>query len=468
MSFPTSINYMSEDTRAVELSKRIPREFTLGVATASWQIEGDSQGRGRSIWDDFADIPGNIKDGTKADPACDHVNRLDQDLDILANLGVDAYRFSVSWPRVIPGHKKPSASGIDFYSRLIDGLLERNIRPALTMYHWDLPSELEEKGGWLNRDIHNYFAEYADTLATHFGDRVAMWATLNEPWVSAFLGYATKMHAPGLGNPAAGLEAGYRLMTAHGAAMSVLREHKVSQPGTVLNLTQVIAEDAAAADAAEHLDSLHNKFWLDLLAGRGIDSSLVERTAALTDWSFVDESQLASISQPIDWLGINYYTPIRVAGTGAGTSTEVQGQDFALYPGTPAGATMASREPRTEMGWEIFAPSMTETLKQTAERLPGVPLYITENGGAFDDKLVDGEIHDADRVDYYQNHISAALDAIDQGVDLRGYFAWSMMDNIEWAEGLEKRFGIYYVDPINQERLPKDSAKLIQFLATNR
>jgi len=459
---------MSEDTRATQLLERIPSEFTLGVATASWQIEGDSQGRGRSIWDDFADIPGNIKDGTKADPACDHVNRLDQDLDILANLGVDAYRFSVSWPRVIPGHKTPSVSGIDFYSRLIDGLLERNIKPVLTAYHWDLPSELEAKGGWLNKDIHNYFAEYVDLLAKNYGDRVDRWATFNEPWVSAFLGYATKMHAPGLGVPAAGFESAYRLMTAHGAGMSMLRDHNVRSPGLVLNLTTVIAEDAAAADAAEHLDSLQNKFWLDLLAGRGISPGLIERTQGITDWSFIDESQLASISQPLDWLGINYYTPIRVAATGAGTSTEVQGQDFALYPGTPAGATMASREPRTEMGWEIHAPSITETLKQTAERLPGVPLYITENGGAFDDKLVDGEIHDADRVDYYLNHISAALDSKDQGVDLRGYFAWSMMDNIEWAEGLEKRFGIYYVDPSNQERIAKDSAKLIQYLAKNR
>lgn len=459
---------MSEDTRANELSLRIPREFTLGAATASWQIEGDSAGRGSSIWDDFAAVPGNIKDGTVADPACDHVNRLDEDLDILADLGVDAYRFSVSWPRVKPGHEAPSAKGIDFYNRLIDGLLERNIKPVLTAYHWDLPSELEAKGGWLNKDIHNYFAEYVELLATNYGDRVEMWATFNEPWVSAFLGYATKMHAPGIGDPASGLEAAYRLMSAHGAGMSVLRDHNVKSPGIVLNLTTVIAEDDGAKAARDHIDMLQNEFWLDLLAGRGIDGGLIERTKGLTDWGFVDPAQLESIAQPIDWLGINYYTPIRVSSQSTGTEPAAQGQDFSLYPATPTGVQMASRDPRTEMGWEIHAPSMTSTLLQTSERLPGVPLFITENGGAFDDKVVNGEVHDSGRVDYYLNHIAAALDARDQGVDLRGYFAWSLMDNIEWAEGLAKRFGIYYVDPINQERIAKDSAKLIKFLATNR
>ena len=459
---------MSEDTRASQLLERIRSEFTLGVATASWQIEGDSKGRGSSIWDDFAAVPGNIKDGTTADPACDHVNRLTEDLDILGDLGVDAYRFSVSWPRVMPGHQAPSSNGVDFYNRLIDGLLERNIKPVLTAYHWDLPSELEAKGGWLNKDIHNYFAEYVDLLAKNYGDRVDRWATFNEPWVSAYLGYATKMHAPGLGVPAAGLESAYRLMAAHGTGMSVLRNHNVKSPGLVLNLTTVIAEDDGAKAARDHIDSLQNHFWLDLLAGRGVSAELMQRTRDITDWSFVDQGELANIAQPVDWLGINYYTPIRVTSEATLAEPNAQGQDFSLYPGTPSGVKMASRDPRTEMGWEIYAPAMTSTLLETSTRLPNVPLFITENGGAFDDKLVEGEIHDQGRVEYYLSHIAAALDAKDQGVDLRGYFAWSMMDNIEWAEGLEKRFGIYYVDPLNQERIAKDSAKLIQYLARNR
>ena len=457
------------DTTAIsKLSERIPSNFIVGAATASWQIEGDSQGRGRCIWDDFADVPGNIKDGTKADPACDHVNHLEEDLELLSNLGVDAYRFSISWPRVMPGAKSPSQTGIDFYSRLIDGLLERDIMPVATLYHWDLPSELQQKGGWQNKDIYEHFADYADLMAKHFGDRVGMWATFNEPWVSAFLGYATKIHAPGLGDPAAGLEVAYNLMVSHGYAMGRLREHKVNQPGIVLNLTEVIGEGEGVADVADHVDSLQNRFWLDILAGRGIDQNLINRTAAVTDWSFVESADLAKAAQPIDWLGINYYTPFRLIPSSTQTDSGAVGQDFSLFPGAPSGAAMNPLEPRTEMGWEIHAPSMTATLKQTAARLPGVPLYVTENGGAFDDKLENGEVNDLDRVGYYLDHINASLDAKDQGVDLRGYFAWSLMDNIEWAEGLAKRFGITYVDHVTQKRTPKLSYKMFQQLLVNR
>jgi beta-glucosidase len=457
------------DTTAIDsLSARIPSNFVVGAATASWQIEGDSQGRGSSIWDDFAAVPGNIKDGTKADPACDHVNRLETDLNLLAELGVDAYRFSISWPRVKPGDKEPSSSGIDFYNRLIDGLLEREIKPVATLYHWDLPSELQALGGWDNKDIYHRFADYAELMAKHYGDRVAMWATFNEPWVSAFLGYATKIHAPGIGDPAAGLRVAYNLMVSHGYAMDVLREYKVQQPGIVLNLTEVISEDSSVDHIADHVDSLQNRFWLDILAGRGIDQKLIERTRAVTDWSFVNQADLAKAAQPIEWLGINYYTPSRLIPSESWGDSGAVGQDFSLYPGTPLGAAMSPPEPRTEMGWEIHAPSMTTTLKQTAERLPDVPLYITENGGAFDDKLVDGEVNDSDRVDYYLNHINAALDAKDHGVDLRGYFAWSLMDNIEWAEGLAKRFGITYVDHVSQKRTPKLSYKMFQELLASR
>jgi beta-glucosidase len=456
------------DTTAIDnLSKRINSDFIFGAATASWQIEGDSAGRGRSIWDDFAAVPGNIADGTVADPACDHVNRLEEDLDLLAWLGVDAYRFSVSWPRVMPGAKSPSDKGLDFYERLVDGLRARNIKPALTLYHWDLPSELEAVGGWNSPDIHKYFADYADLVAKRLGDRVEMWATLNEPWVSAFLGYATKIHAPGHGDPAKGLEAGYRLMTAHGSALEVLRSHGLSNLGTVLNLTTIIADDEEVTPVANYVDLLQNRFWLDFLAGRPIDQELIERTSHLTDWSFVESDQLKKIAAPIDWLGINYYTPTRLIAAKE-QSKKAVGQDFSLFPGAPSGAAMNPLDPRTEMGWEIHSPSLTTTLLQTAERLPGVPLYVTENGGAFDDKLSGDEVHDADRVAYYLGHISAALDAKDRGVDLRGYFAWSLMDNIEWAEGLAKRFGIVYVDHVTQKRTPKDSAQVIKALLEAR
>lgn len=458
---------MSENTPAYQLAQRFPSDFLVGAATASWQVEGDSKGRGSSIWDDFAAVPGNIKDGTVADPACDHVNRVEEDLDNLAWLGVDAYRFSVSWPRVMPGGTGKSAKGIDFYSRLVDGLRERGINPVLTLYHWDLPSELQAIGGWNNKDIHNYFAEYAEVMADALGDRVEMWATLNEPWVSAHLGYTTKIHAPGLGDAAKGFEAAYRLMTAHASALEVLRSKNLKNLGTVLNLTTAIADEAGIEEVADYVDLLQNRFWLDLLAGRPLEQQLFDRTKDITDWSFLDSDQLKKIAAPIDWLGINYYTPFRVIPAQEQSKWAV-GQDFSLFPGTPAGAAMNPLEPRTEMGWEIHAPSMTTTLLQTGERLPGVPLYITENGGAFDDKLVDGEVHDQGRVDYYLSHIAAALDARDQGVDLRGYFAWSLMDNIEWAEGLEKRFGLFYVDHVTQVRTPKDSAKLIKELISSR
>lgn len=458
---------MSDITPASHLAKRFPSNFIVGAATASWQVEGDSKNRGSSIWDDFANVPGNISDGTKADPACDHVNRLEEDLDNLAWLGVDAYRFSVSWPRVMPGGKKKSEAGLDFYERLVDGLRARNIKPVLTLYHWDLPSELQAIGGWTNPEIHNYFADYTEIVASRLGDRVEMWATLNEPWVSAYLGYTTKIHAPGLGDAAMGFEAAYRLMTAHASALEVLRSHGLKNIGTVLNLTAVIADEPEVEHIADYVDLLQNRFWLDLLAGRPLEKELFDNTKHITDWSFLEQDQLNKISAPIDWLGINYYTPFRVSA-GSEQSKWAVGQDFSLFPGTPAGAAMNPLEPRTEMGWEIHAPSLTATLVATANRLPGVALYVTENGGAFDDKLVDGHVHDSGRVDYFLNHINASLDAMDQGVDLRGYFAWSLMDNIEWAEGLAKRFGIFHVDHATQVRTPKDSAKLIRELTTLR
>lgn len=455
---------------AQELAARIDSKFTLGTATSSWQIEGDSAGRGSSIWDDFAAVPGNIIDGAKADPACEHINRLEQDLELMSWLGIDSYRFSVSWPRVLPGGgSKRSQAGVDFYDRLIDGLLAHGINPALTLYHWDLPSEIEAKGGWLNPDTAERFAEYADLMAGKFGDRVERWATLNEPWVSAFLGYATRIHAPGLGQPAAGLEVAYRLMVAHSKAMQVLRSHGVANPGTVLNLTTVVSDDPNCIPAVEHVDGLQNRIWLDLLAGRGLPADVVANTSHITDWGFVAQQELTDIAAPIDWLGINYYTPNRIVAAGV-DGGKIVGQNNDVYPGTPGNVTFSAREPRTEMGWEIHAPSMTQTLVDTAARLPGVPLYITENGGAFPDRSIaeDGTVQDHDRVDYYHRHISAVLDARDQGVDVRGYFAWSLLDNVEWAEGLTKRFGIFRVDFETQKRTPKLSAHFIRDLILAR
>ena len=451
-----------------ELAHRIPSDFRIGAATSAWQIEGSSQTRGRSIWDDFASVPGNIRDGAGADPACDHINRWQEDLDRLAWLGVDSYRFSISWPRVIPdGSGQVDEGGLGFYDRLIDGLLARNIEPVVTIYHWDLPSALEAKGGWNWDGIGDSFAQYTEVLAKKFADRVAMWATLNEPWCSAFLGYADRVMAPGKGDPAAGCEAAYRLLTGHAKSVEVLRQYNAHKVGIVLNLTTFIAEDDGANSAAQHMDGIMNRIWLDPLAGRGFPSDIIENTAHITDWSFVNDSDLASVSAPIDWLGINYYAPTRIASGRGGAEGIGNGQRLDAFPGMSP-ILFVPRGPLTEMGWEIHPESLITTLITTQERLPNVPLYITENGGAFPDPLVNGQVDDQDRVNYYARHVDAALTAREGGVDLRGYFAWSLLDNLEWAEGWTKYFGLFHVDRVTQKRTAKTSAHFFRELIARR
>ena len=447
--------------RAHDLAARIPSDFVLGFATSSWQIEGSSQSRGRSIWDDFSETPGKVLDGATADPACDHLNHIDEDLDLIRDLEANAYRFSFSWPRVIPdGTESVSATGLDAYDRIVDGVLERGITPYATLYHWDLPAVLQEKGGWLNPDSDKWFADYAHLVAEHFGDRIDTFATLNEPWVSAFLGYAAGIHAPGEKNAAASLEVFYRLMVASGHGIQALRAAGAKNPGLVLNLTTIIAEDDEVAEQAQLIDGLQNRMFLDLLAGRGLPDDVVEGTSSITDWAFVTPQGLDMAAEPLEWLGINYYTPTRVASRGSDAG-KIVGQGDSVYPGI-TGVSFVPKNPRTAMGWEIHAESLTTTLVATSERLPGVPLYVTENGAAFDDVVTPEGIHDLPRVDYYDSHIHAALDARDQGVDLRGYFAWSLFDNLEWAEGWTKRFGVVRVDADTQKRTPKDSALFLR------
>ena len=447
--------------RVHDLASRIPSDFVLGFATSSWQIEGSSHTRGRSIWDDFSETPGKVLDGATADPACDHLNHIPDDLDLIKDLGAKAYRFSFSWPRVIhDGIGSVSAAGLDVYDRLVDGVLERGLAPYATLYHWDLPSAVQEKGGWLNPDSHKWFADYAHLIAEHFGDRIDTIATLNEPWVSAFLGYAAGIHAPGEKNAAASLEVFYRLMVASGHGIHALRAAGVKNPGLVLNLTTIIAEDTEVEDQAQLIDGLQNRMFLDLLAGRGLPEDVVEKTSSLTDWSFVTDEGLRIAAEPVAWLGINFYTPTRVASRGEDAG-KIVGQGDSVYPGV-SGVSFVPREPRTAMGWEIHAPSLTSTLVATAQRLPGVPLYVTENGAAFDDVVSEDGIHDDNRIDYYDSHLHAALDAKEHGVDLRGYFAWSLFDNLEWAEGWTKRFGVVRVDADTQKRTPKDSALFLR------
>jgi beta-glucosidase len=439
------------------LELELPPDLEIGTATSSWQIEGSRDSRGPSIWDDFAKRPGAIKDGTTGDPACDHIARMDEDLDLLRWIGVDAYRFSVSWPRVIPGGTGPvSEEGLGFYDRLVDGLLERGIKPVATLYHWDLPSSLETAGGWPARDTAYRFADYARVLADRLSDRVDRWATLNEPWCAAFLGYAAGWHAPGRKDDAASLAAAYHLMLGHGLAVEQLRAAGAKNVGIALNLIPVLPETPGAEAASKHIDLLQNRLWLDLLAGRGVPAELVAATSHISDWSFVRDADLPIIAAPIDWLGENFYTVTRVAEPDRGGEGG-NGQDTHAYPGIPD-CSFAPRPPVTDMGWEIIPEGLTQVLQYAAASLPGVPLWVTENGAAVNE-VVDGDrVIDPVRTEYIQAHIAAVLAARELGVPVRGYFAWSLLDNIEWAEGWTKLFGIVRVDPVTLDRIPKNSA----------
>ncbi|MDI1288753.1 MAG: GH1 family beta-glucosidase [bacterium] len=439
------------------MNLEIPRDFELGVATSSWQIEGDVAGRGRCNWDDFALIPGAIVDGSTGEPACDHVHRLDEDLDLLAWLGVDAYRFSISWPRVMPdGTGALSSEGLAFYDRLVDGLLVRGIKPVATLFHWDLPSVLEDKGGWTNRDTAEYFADYAEAMGRHFAGRVDRWATLNEPWCSAFLGYCAGYFAPGRTEPGASLAAAYHLILGHGLAVERLCAVGAKNLGVVLNLIPIISESAEMDKAAQHIDGLQNRLFLELLAGRGIPEDLIESCSSVTDWAFVDDADRAVMSTQIDWLGENYYTVMRVAPPNT-ADVDAIGQETRMFPACPP-LSFAPRAPLTHMGWEILPEGIDLALRQATNALPGVPLWICENGAAVDEATDVSGIHDPIRTEYIKDHIRVLLRSRENGFDIRGYFAWSLLDNLEWASGWTKKFGIVRVDPATGERTPKDSA----------
>lgn len=429
----------------------------MGVATSSWQIEGDVAGRGPSIWDDFANKAGAIRDGSTGEPACDHVNHLNEDLDLLTWLGVDSYRFSISWPRVLPqGEGELSAEGLDFYDRLIDGLLMRGIRPVATLYHWDLPSVYEQRGGWPLRDTAYRFADYAQAMAERYSDRVAQWATLNEPWVSAFLGYCAGIHAPGRTEPAASLAAAYHLMLGHGLAVERLRAAGARNVGIVLNLIPVLPDSASMAEQAGHIDGLQNRIFLGLLRDGRVPDDVKESCASLTDWSFAKDDDASIISAPIDWLGENYYTVMRIAEPRSEAADAV-GQDASMFPAAPP-VSFAPRDPVTDMGWEIYPDGIGIALRMAAEWMPHTPLWICENGAAVPEEITATAVHDPIRTQYFHDHISEVVRTRESGVDIRGYYAWSMLDNIEWAEGWTKRFGIIRVDESTGERLPKDSA----------
>ncbi len=439
--------------------RAFPPDFIWGAATASYQVEGahDEDGRSPSIWDVFSHTPGRTHAGDTGDVACDHYHRLPEDVALMRELGLTAYRFSIAWPRVLPaGVGAVNRAGLDFYSRLVDLLLASGIRPVATLYHWDLPQALDERGGWLERDVADWFTEYAAATVGALGDRVTTWTTLNEPWCSSMLGYALGVHAPGHEDPAEALVAAHHLMLAHGRAVPVIRE--LSPGATVsvtLNPTRVIGPedgDESDADAVRRADNALNGIFYGPLFEGAYPAGLLDDTAHLTDHAHVRDGDVGTIGAPLDTLGINNYFPTRVRAARGG-------DERMRLPGCEPVAEAAPHPPLTAMGWEVSPPSHAAVLRRGAE-VSGLPVVVTENGSAWPDVVsADGEVHDPERVDYLRGHLEAVADTIREGTDVRGYFAWSLLDNFEWAFGYDKRFGLTYVDYPTQTRTIKDSGR---------
>jgi beta-glucosidase len=442
-----------------------PKDFVWGTATAAYQVEGavHEGGRGASIWDTFTRAPGTIADGTNGDVAVDHYRRYPADIELMRDLGMGAYRFSIAWSRIQPTGAGPAnTAGIDFYRRLAESLLERGISPWATLYHWDLPQTLEDDGGWMNRDTADRFADYAAVTADALGDLVPNWITLNEPWCSAFLGYASGEHAPGRREGPHAARAAHHLLLAHGRGMAAIRAARPdARVGVTLNLYSVApaSEQAEDIDAARRIDGLANRLFLGPILTGEYPADVLDDLGE-SNW-FDDNaggSDLAVISAPIDFLGVNYYSRHTTAGGGKPVSRSSN-------PGSETVRFVDTGAPKTEMGWEIHPDGLIDVLRMANALAPALPLYITENGSAYPDEIdQDGSVDGPDRLRYLQLHLEAARAAIAEGLPLRGYFAWSLMDNFEWAWGFSRRFGLVYVDYVTQNRIPKSSARWIAAL----
>jgi len=449
----TGVVMMPEGTLNDAMEK-FPEGFIWGAATAAYQIEGawNEDGKGESIWDHFSHQPGMIENGDTGDVACDHYHLWKEDISLMKTLGLDAYRFSMSWPRLLPdGRGRVNQKGLDFYSQLVDELLKAGIQPFITLYHWDLPQALQDQGGWPVRDTALAFTEYTDLATRHLGDRVKFWATLNEPFVSAYIGYLEGRHAPGHKDLGEMMAAAHHLLLAHGWAIPIIRRNSDSgEVGIVLNIVpQVPASDSDVDKAAaRQRDGVINRWYLDPLAGRGYPDDVIQHYSLPLD--FIQPSDMEAIAVPIDLLGVNYYT------RGIVRSSEIPESDNAPIAIFPNPVT-------TEMGWEVYPEGLFDTLVDIHRDYDFPVLYITENGAAFPDHIdADGAVNDPQRVTYIQEHLLATARAIRGGVPVRGYFSWSLLDNFEWAHGYSKRFGLIYVDFQNQRRVLKSSARWYQ------
>lgn len=426
----------------------LPADFTWGVATAAYQIEGAvaEDGRSRSIWDTFSHTPGTIDGGDTGDVACDHYHRVPEDIGLIKRLGADAYRFSIAWPRVVPGGDGPvNKAGLDFYDRLVDGLLEAGVTPFATLYHWDLPQVLQDRGGWTVRETSEHFAAYASHVVERLGDRVKDWATLNEPLCSAWIGHLEGRMAPGLTDLTAAVRASYHLHLGHGLAVRAIRAASSdARVGIVNNLSPIEPASASEADlaAARRADGHINRWWLDPILGRGYPQDMVEEYGVELP---VRPGDLETIAAPLDWLGLNYYFRQVVTADPDGTAPHAE---QVSVPGARL----------THMDWEVHAEGLEQLLLRLTEEYGVQRIYVTENGSAYEDVVAaDGSVHDPERVRYLEEHLAACARAVAKGAPLAGYFAWSLMDNFEWAYGYDKRFGLVHVDYATQRRTVKSS-----------
>jgi beta-glucosidase len=423
-----------------------PEGFVFGASTAAYQIEGmASGGAGPSHWDSFAATPGNVVRGEDGAVACDHYHRYEADLDLVAGAGLDAYRFSTSWARVMPDGRRANPEGLDFYDRLADAMAARGLAPSLTLYHWDLPSALADLGGWANRDVAGWFADYAEAVLGRIGDRMSHVATINEPWCVAWLGYFAGLHAPGLRDVRAAARAMHHVLLAHGRAMEAIRACAPNAAaGIVVNLAHPEAASDSEADrrAMRAYDGIQNRWFVEGACRGRYPADILEALAPHMPARW--DEDMGAISAPMDWLGVNYYMRTIVRDVPGG-----------LWPGFE---DVDGPLPKTAMGWEIYPDGLRAVLTRTAREYTGdLPLHVTENGMAGDDALAGGAVEDPVRVRYLADHLQAVRDAIAEGAPVRGYFAWSLLDNYEWAFGYDKRFGLVHVDYATQERTPKAS-----------
>ena len=421
--------------------------FLFGAATAAYQIEGGQvDGRGPSIWDSFAATPGNVKQAATGHIACDHYNRWPEDLDLIRDGGFDAYRFSFAWPRLIPeGTGATNQAGIDFYDRLIDGMLERGIKPYATLYHWDLPSALQDRGGWMNRDIAGWFADYAELVAQRYGDRLAAVATINEPWCVAFLSHFMGIHAPGYRDVRAASRAMHHVLLAHGTAIDALRATGAKNLGIVLNLekAEAVSDSAEDQQAASLGDAIFNRWYLGGVFKGQYPQELLDIIEPYLPAGY--ERDMEIVSRPLDWLGVNYYT-------------RGMYRHDASRPIFPIAQQRGELE-KSDLGWEIYPEGLRDLLVRVGREYTKLPLYVTETG-------MSGH-NDEQRVAFYERHLRAVAEAQAQGADVRGFFAWSLLDNYEWAEGYTSRFGIVHVDYETQKRTPKGSYRAFQGMLHN-